>query len=218
MFAGVVVLAFGAVMLQRYFAPPALLTETGNLGLAAAEFIEQTAAPGAAREFNAEPEISTVTAGGNPRVAARAPGTGMPSEVAAPVLAEPLRLDPPALPAPPDSREEIADPVSAPETIQNADPIHPEIVAVPSRDGVIPIIPGDPAYAAARKELDIFLAECANNRDWWEVTTRIHNNAELDNPALWGLRDIELAISRAQRSYDREFANRLQARVRQYVY
>jgi hypothetical protein len=219
--AGAVALGFGVLMLQRYSAPP-LLTEAGDRGPAGGELIGQTAAPDANQASDVETKTSTGSPRANPGDATRAPAAGTPTGVGVSMPVEPIELDPPALPDPMDSRNTVADPMPVLETVESAYAIHPVIVAVRSPDGVIPIVPGDPAYAAARKELDLFLAELAANRNWWEVTTRIHNNAELDNPALWGLRDIELAISRSHRgshsAFDRELAERLEARARQFVH
>ena len=103
-----------------------------------------------------------------------------------------------------------------------------------SPDGVVPIVPGMASYAVARKQLDLFLLEARNAGDassWWAVTVRIHNSWDLDDPALWPLRDAELAASRAWRNYyefyygsglndeaaELEFARMLTNRVRQYV-
>jgi hypothetical protein len=76
-----------------------------------------------------------------------------------------------------------------------------------------------PAYDAARRQLDLFLAESATLRGyyekvkydgnsnrfgqieslWWKVTVRVTNSPGFEDPALRPLQEIELAISRAWR-------------------
>jgi hypothetical protein len=96
-----------------------------------------------------------------------------------------------------------------------------------SPDGIVPIVPGMSAYEAALKELQIFL-NAGERSSWWELTVHVHNDAAFDDPALWPLRDAELAASRAWRSYsdaighpdaagEREFAQLMTHRVYQYV-
>ena len=93
-------------------------------------------------------------------------------------------------------------------------------------DGVVPIVPGMPAYAAARRQLDLFMSETADFRGhcfdsrWWQVSVRIYNDPEFNNPALWPLQEMELAVSRAWRSCSNvgdEFATRLTDRLDLYV-
>jgi hypothetical protein len=99
-----------------------------------------------------------------------------------------------------------------------------------SSDGVLPLVAGMAGYEAARREIAVFSVE-SEGRTWWEMTARIHNSAVFDDPALWPLRDAELAASRAWRTYyefyrgsglndeaaQLEFARMLTARVYQYV-
>jgi len=85
-----------------------------------------------------------------------------------------------------------------------------------SADGIVPIVPGMASYQAAREQMRLFIEESQRGL-WWEMTVRIHNSPDFDDPALWPLRDAELAASRASRTYDGEFAQMLTARVYQYV-
>jgi hypothetical protein len=104
-------------------------------------------------------------------------------------------------------------------------------------DGVVPIEPGMALYETARRKLDRFeldIASLAGDRGsyeaWWEVTVRISQDPEFDHPDLRALRDAELAVSRAWRSYlyardaqldstgfEREFAQRITERLPLYV-
>jgi hypothetical protein len=76
-----------------------------------------------------------------------------------------------------------------------------------------------PAHEAARRQLDLFLAESNTLRSyylnaryeandqrfskiedlWWKVTVRVSNSPAFEDPALRPLQEIELAISRAWR-------------------
>jgi hypothetical protein len=86
-------------------------------------------------------------------------------------------------------------------------------------DGVVPIVPGMPSYEAARRQIDLFLAESNTLRGyfldarylpgrqrfadieklWWKVTVRVSNSLDFEDPALRPLQEIELAVSRAWR-------------------
>jgi hypothetical protein len=89
----------------------------------------------------------------------------------------------------------------------------------PVREGITAIVPGDAIYEIARRQLEIFETE-SNDRttNWWSVTVRIHNTEEFQHPDLVGMRETMLAVSRAWRAGDADFALMLTARVRLYVY
>ncbi len=111
------------------------------------------------------------------------------------------------------------------------------VAAARLMDGVVPLEPGMPIYQTARQKLDHFeldIANLAGDRGsyeaWWEVTVRISLDPEFDHPDLWALRDAQLAVSRAWRSYlyardarldstdfEREFAQRITNRLPLYV-
>jgi len=98
------------------------------------------------------------------------------------------------------------------------------------REGVVAIGPDMPEYDAARRQLDLFMAETANILDcgapseWWEVSVRIYNDPDFNDPALWPLQQMEIAVSRAWRScnsaggFAKDFAWRLTNRLDLYVY
>jgi hypothetical protein len=238
----VAALGFGALALQRYFAPSAPAAEEGRPDLGFETSVQESTVA-----QNASPSAAT------PRVTARA---AAPRTPAAPgtfliLTTQRVELDPPALPTRPDSRSDVVAPalVGTPDVEAS----RPVIVARASRDGVIPIVPGDPAYEVARRQLDLFLAASealradylsgepltSLERRWWTVTSRIYNSQEFDVPALRGLIEIELAVSRSWRLVlsthaaglrvndpglvdfaiaEREFAEMLEARARQFVY
>lgn len=85
-----------------------------------------------------------------------------------------------------------------------------------SSDGVLPLVAGMAGYEAAHREIASFRAESGQGK-WWEMTVRIHNDPAFDDPALWPLRDAELAASRAARTFDDDFARMLTARVYQFA-
>lgn len=109
---------------------------------------------------------------------------------------------------------------SAPHVANGAEVASPPVWRVHvTSEGVVPIVPGMPAYDAARRQLDLFLAESATLRGyyekvkydgnsnrfgqieslWWKVTVRVTNSPGFEDPALRPLQEIELAISRAWR-------------------
>jgi hypothetical protein len=90
------------------------------------------------------------------------------------------------------------------------------------RDGVVALLPGDPMYQIALDQLQKFDAESRavglHPQGWWEVTVRVSNTVWLDHPDLYGMRETMLAISRARRAGDNEFADMLHVRLHYYVY
>jgi hypothetical protein len=88
-----------------------------------------------------------------------------------------------------------------------------------SPDGIIPLVPGMPAYEAARRQLDLFQAESNTLRGhfrdaryagnmqrfreisilWEKVSIRVGNSPDFQDPTLRPLQEIELAVSRAWR-------------------
>ena len=83
-------------------------------------------------------------------------------------------------------------------------------------DGVVPYELGTPTIAAARRQLDLFLAESDTLRAryrlvgnaasaraledlWWKVTVRVSNSPDFAGWTLQALQQIELAISRSWR-------------------
>ena len=91
--------------------------------------------------------------------------------------------------------------------------------ARPRSDGVVPYARGTPAYAAAQRQLDLFLDESLTLQRyfsdaryqvgdqrfdkieelWWKVSNRVSNSPDLQDPALRPLQELELAISRSWR-------------------
>jgi hypothetical protein len=92
---------------------------------------------------------------------------------------------------------------------------------VRATDGIVPIVPGQFAYDAARRQLEWFEVQLKAVRnheiDWWDVEVAIYNSEEMGNRDLWPLLQAELAASRAWRIHDQAFAEQLTARVRLYV-
>jgi hypothetical protein len=102
-------------------------------------------------------------------------------------------------------------------------------VRVP-RDGIVPLMPGMPAYEGARRQLLLFIEE-SDRGQWWGTMARIDNRAYFYDPGLGSLRDAELAAARAWLDYSlfyqgsglpgetaqREFARQMTRRVYQYV-
>ena len=236
----VAALGFGALTLQKYFAPSAPAAGEGRSNLGVETSVQESTVA-----QNASPSAAT------PRVAARAAAPRTPAAPGTFLTTQRVELDPPALPTRPASRSDVATPavVGTPDVEAS----RPVIVSRASRDGVIPIVPGDPAYEVARRQLDLFLAAsealradylsgeplASLERRWWTVTSRIYNSQELDVPALRGLIEIELAVSRSWRLVltshaaglrvndpglvdfaiaEREFAEMLEARAREFVY
>ena len=113
-----------------------------------------------------------------------------------------------------------------------AAPGGPVVHATP--EGIVPFVPGMPEYAAARRQLDLFLAEAnamrgygAPQDGWWKVAERINNSPDFKNLALKPLQQIELAVTEAWRRADSmpaesapaeiEFAEMLEARANEFV-
>jgi hypothetical protein len=126
----------------------------------------------------------------------------------------------------------VTQPLATPFAIADDIPLPPIVFRVRiSSDGVVPIVPGMAAYEKARRQLDLFLAESESPADaaWWAITVRIANDPDFKDPALWPLREMELAVSRAWRDPNLssaneqirrnalEFAQLLLNRARQYV-
>jgi hypothetical protein len=108
----------------------------------------------------------------------------------------------------------------------------PALAANPSAGGIVPIVPGNPTYAVARRQLDLFLSESkalradylsirstptverlqALEARWQKVTSRIYGTAEFAGIDFLGLRELELAISRSWRGYLSLHAEGLRAR------
>jgi hypothetical protein len=101
-------------------------------------------------------------------------------------------------------------------------------------DGIVPVVPGMRAYDAARRQLDLFIAETGSLSEaagvdaqrWWNATVRIYNDPDFADPALWALQDAELSVSRNWRDVIdcsagcdqvREFAERVTKRLPLYV-
>jgi hypothetical protein len=123
------------------------------------------------------------------------------------------------LAAPTETESTAAPEVAPPQDVSaaSASPTVWHIRVTP--DGVVPIVPGMPSYAAARRQLDLFLAESNTLRGyysdwryapnagrfapiedlWWKVTVRVSNSLDFEDPALRPLQEIELAVSRAWR-------------------
>jgi hypothetical protein len=88
-----------------------------------------------------------------------------------------------------------------------------------SPDGIVPFMPGMPAYEIARRQLDLFRAESNTLRGyfqearyagsnqrfreisilWEKVAIRVGNSPDFEDPVLRPLQEIELAVSRAWR-------------------
>jgi len=204
---GIVTLGMGARILQRYLAE--------NRVAAGAESIARPAALPAKDSAVGQASPSASDAG--TRVSAGAPASRVPVVQPAYEIAEPVHLEPPELPG--ASEQASPKPVVVPATRAEARPRSSP--ARPSRDGIVPIVPGDPAYEVARRQFDLFRAEMEKLhsdyvyvRDsdtaepledfearWLSVTSRIYNTEEFMGIELMGLREIELAISRSWRDY-----------------
>jgi hypothetical protein len=182
--------------------PPEEMTETGK-----------ESAPPAGPASVAPSDVSS-------GVAQDAPGVDFPVELASPNPDAPAESAPEPLPAEPMTSTPAAE----------ADAFAGSVRGAQATEGVVPIVPGKPAYAAARRQLDLFMSETANLRGscgqdarWWQVSVRIYNDPEFNNPALWPLQEMELAVSRAWRScnsdggFAKEFAARLTDRLDLYV-
>jgi hypothetical protein len=173
-----------------------------------------------------------------PHTANSLPAQKRPREIVIPIASGTPALDSP--PAEGSGREPmltnesgaVSQPLAMPTAIADDLPPQPIVFRVRvSSDGVVPIVPGMAAYEKARRQLDLFLAESESpgDADWWAISIRIANDPDFNDPALWPLRDMELAVSRAWRDpylYDAneqyrrfalEFAQMLTKRVQQYV-
>ena len=179
-------------------APAAEMTQTGK----------ETGSP-AESEIVALPDVSS-------GVTQYEPGVDYPVELTPPDPDAPAETAPEPVQAQPMTSTPVAEADAHARSVQHAQ----------ATEGVVPIVPGMPAYAAARRQLDLFLSETADLRGscadarWWQVSVRIYNDPEFNNLALWPLQEMELAISRAWRSCstsDDEFAWRLTNRLDLYV-
>jgi hypothetical protein len=69
---------------------------------------------------------------------------------------------------------------------------------------------------AAAMLLEVFEEQSARKIDddgWWQFTVYIHTTPELQQQELWSIREAMLAVSRAWRAHDAEFAERLTDQV-----
>ncbi len=188
-----------------------------------------------------------------PAAAAPAQEAALPANAAQPAIAasEPAPLNAAAAPGTRDMRIspaaaqfEAPNPYDAASVVESpAEPAPAGVVETPSPrvvraetqpgnwsvrvnviDGVVPIVAGMPSYSAARRQLDIFLSEAAAGGDLWNATVRIYHEPDFDDPELWPLRDMELAVASSRRDARQsrneavqEFADRLESRVNLYV-
>jgi hypothetical protein len=102
-------------------------------------------------------------------------------------------------------------------------------VRVPA-DEVVPIVYGMASYPAARRQMLSFIEESEHGQ-WWKMAVRIKDSPDFYDPALWPLREAELAASQAWLNYyqffagsgldrdgsEREYARMMTRRVYQYV-
>lgn len=68
--------------------------------------------------------------------------------------------------------------------------------------------------------LEDFEAQSGNGIDdqgWWEFTVRLHTTPEFQDHELWVIREAMLAVSRAWRAHDAEFAQELTGQVHMLV-
>lgn len=73
---------------------------------------------------------------------------------------------------------------------------------------------------AVRWMLEDFEAQSGNGIDdqgWWEFTVRLHTTPEFQDHELWVIREAMLAVSRAWRAHDAEFAQELTGQVHMLV-
>ncbi len=190
----------GVWMLQRSDAPAPVIQADAQVAA------PQSGASAAPSEGSMQPvevpnpaEHSAIAAPPNVQAgdAQDAPGVDLPVELAAPDPDAPAETTPEPVQAQPTTSTPAADADAYARTVRRAQ----------ATEGVVPIVPGMPAYAAARRQLDLFMSETAELRGncgaaarWWQVSVRIYNDPEFNNPALWPLQEMELAVSRAWRS------------------
>jgi hypothetical protein len=150
-----------------------------------------------------------------------------------PEIPIPVRLEAPELLAPSTDTAEV-NPDSAPAepladgSIADVSPLGWRVAAWIS-GGEIRVVAGMPARGIARRQVDTFEAECAalraayqETRDsptaknlqaldarWWDVTLRIYDSQEMQDPALGDLREIELAVARSWHSFLSSYAEGL---------
>jgi hypothetical protein len=178
-------LALGVIALNQYFAPGAL----------------QPLSPIPAAELVKSPPVEPVAA---PPVAVAAPvePPAAPSDLTQPF---PVPVEPAYVV--PDTTPSI---VTAPRDVPSVKLPEVRVLRVPVTDGIVPIVPGEPAYAAARAQLDFFLQE--SNRlqseyvygrtsmteiaaHWWELSQAIYNSPEFESPVLRAQIDAQIAVS-----------------------
>lgn len=177
--------ALGLIALNRYFSTSPM----------------QPPAPIPAAEPVKSPSVEPVTA---PPVGVAAPvqAPAVPSDLTQPF---PVPVEPAYVV--PDTTTSV---VIAPRVVSSVKLPEVTVLRVPVTDGIVPIVPGEPAYAAARAQLDFFLQE--SNRlqseylygrtsmteiaaHWWELSQAIYNSPEFDSPALRAQIDAQIAVS-----------------------
>jgi hypothetical protein len=109
----------------------------------------------------------------------------------------------------------VAEVINEPRMVAPRDQPEIRILRVPMTDGIVPIVPGEVAYDAARAQLDFFLRASNDlqgqylygrttqsdlESQWWELTQSIYNSSEFDDPSLRALIDAELAASQNWRN------------------
>ncbi len=108
-------------------------------------------------------------------------------------------------------------------------PVARPVFYVQPIDGIVPIVPGLPSYDVARDELNRFIADTGSlTHGSWGDRQRIYADPVFADPALWALREAELAVSRNLESASacspgpqctalNEFANRTKKQLWLYV-
>lgn len=211
---GVLALGIGALVLQRFLAPSAVEAPSMERAIPA---VESVTLPPTEESVPIPLDAPSVAA---PMVE-QSPTTAPTTDI--PLVSAPVELSPPDFLAPTtdmvDETPAIA-PAEREAAMPNADVrSRVRVVRVATRDGVVPIVPTDAAYATARRQLDFFEAETATLRAdfiyvrdsptaeivnafeerWWNLSERIYLSPEFDHPAIRMQLQAELAVSRSWR-------------------
>ena len=214
--AGLIALGFGALALPRYLAQSTVQSSAAVRSMHDASPVALPAMRESARKPTGVPSAATTRTHDSPAPAQHA------SEVSVPRRRNPA-----------DSSVSATDTAESLAAGSNAEvsPLGWSVRGLVSGE-VIRVARGTPAYAAARRQLDTFEAESAALRAcyleildsptadnlealderWWKVTMRIYDSEEMQDPALKGLREIELAVARSWHSFLASYAEGLRTR------
>ena len=166
-------------------------------------------------ETSAKPAPSTSSNARRVEAPAFPLNASLPNPATRPAYSEPTEASVPSNP-----RDSPAVSKSTPSAAASTGEASPPALRVrATAEGLVPIVPGMPAYEAARRQIDLFMAESRTLRGyfedaryaassqrfaeieklWWKVTVRVSNSPDFEDPALRHLQEIELAVSRAWR-------------------